>query len=106
MAIKIVHEKRKIMLSEKEISMLYETVLSSPGMNENVKLSIVVSRKNALLLSSLIDSGIDHENGTNKLFVVAGEESLELLKKLSVDILEKAGLSGLQERLKVLNGGK
>lgn len=94
------------MLSEKEISMLYETILSSPGMNENVKLSIVVSRKNALLLTSLLDNGIDHENGTNKLFVAAGEESVDLLKKLSVEILEKAGLSSLHERLKVLDGGK
>jgi hypothetical protein len=75
-------------------------------MNENVKLSIVVSRKNALLLSGLIEAGIDSENGTNKLFVAAGVESFELLKKLSVDILEKAGLSSLHERLKVLNGGK
>ncbi|MDH7459809.1 hypothetical protein QEG73_00925 [Chitinophagaceae bacterium 26-R-25] len=94
------------MLSEKEISMLYETVLSSPGMNDNVKLAITMTRKNALLLSSLIDSGIANENGTNKLFVAAGEENVELVKKLSEDILEKAGLSSLHERLKALNGGK
>jgi hypothetical protein len=92
------------MLSEKEISMLYETLLSSPGMSEKVKLSITITRKNALILCNLIDQGITGGNEGNKLFAASGMDAVEMLQAISLDILSKSGLSELNERLKVLNG--
>ncbi len=37
---------------------MYDTILSIPGMNENVKIDIRISRKNVLLLNSVIKRGL------------------------------------------------
>jgi hypothetical protein len=45
------------MLAKTDIARIYETVLSIPGMNENVKIVLSISRKNTLLLSKAIERG-------------------------------------------------
>ena len=35
---------------------IYETVLSSPGMNEKCKVNLMISRQNILLLSRFIEN--------------------------------------------------
>ncbi len=44
--------------SEKEKSTIFETILSSPGMNEKCKINLVLSRQNIILLSRLIETGL------------------------------------------------
>ena len=41
----------------KEKSRIYQTVLSSPGMNEKCKINLMMSRQNILLLGRLIEAG-------------------------------------------------
>ena len=42
--------------ANKEKSKIFETVLSSPGMNEKCKIVLMLSRQNILLLSRLIEA--------------------------------------------------
>lgn len=41
---------------------IFETLLSSPGMNEACKIVITLSRKTILILSRLVECGIDKES--------------------------------------------
>jgi len=52
------------MLAKTDVTRIYETVLSIPGMNDHVKISLSLSRKNVLLLSKIIERGLllkDHD---------------------------------------------
>ena len=52
------------MLSKTDVAKIYETVLSIPGMNDNVKISFSISRKNVLLLSKIIERGLSVKDPT------------------------------------------
>ncbi len=45
------------MLSAKDVAMIYETLLSSPGMNDAVRIDVKLLRKNVLLLVKVIELG-------------------------------------------------
>lgn len=45
------------MLAKTDVARIYETVLSIPGMNDNVKINLNIPRKNILLLSRLLNGG-------------------------------------------------
>lgn len=89
------------MLSEKEIALLYETLLSAPGMNDVVKLDLRLSRKNVLLLAKVIEKGLQVKPGEalEGLVRAAGEGSLESLQQISMELLAKAGLSDMHSKL-------
>ena len=91
------------MLSKNDITRVYETVLTVSGMNEFVKVDLKMPRKNVLLLSKIIERGMGIENSegneTNILDVVPAE-TIEELKVVSLDLLQKAGLSEMNEKLK------
>ena len=46
------------MLSTNDVAKVYDTILSIPGMNEIVKIDLKISRKNVLLLNSVIERGL------------------------------------------------
>jgi hypothetical protein len=95
------------MLSSNDVSMVYETLLSSPGMNESVKITLQVPRKNALLLSKIIETGLTvKDDDTQGLFNVAGKDAISELKLLSDDILARAGLTEMNVRLNALQTKK
>lgn len=97
------------MLSEKEVTLLYETIMSAPGMGEKVKLDLRLPRKSILLLAKVIEKGLQLSPGEvlDGLLQVAGDESRDAIKSVSVDILAKAGLSEMNDRLLSLQpGGK
>lgn len=89
------------MLSEKDLSLLYETLLSAPGMNEVVKIDLRISRKNVLLLAKVIEKGLRTKPGetVEGLVRTAGEESLHSLQQIGSDLLFKAGLTEMNEKL-------
>jgi len=91
------------MLAKTDVTKIYETLLSSPGMEEMVKLNLKIPRKNILLLSKLIERGISGRENDEKsigiLELVSKETTQELLG-ISKEILEKAGLSQMNEKLK------
>jgi hypothetical protein len=91
------------MIAKNDLGRIYDTVLSIPGMNENVKLNLQTSRKNLLLLNKLIERGLNaketDEKSVSILDIVSGE-TLKELAELSAELLNKAGLSELNEKLK------
>jgi len=88
----------------KEKSKIFETVLSSPGMNEKCKINLMISRQNILLLSRLIEAGLlsDKNNFDDEIISVLPKESLEEFKGIHEEILKKAQLTDFYERLKLL----
>lgn len=96
------------MLTTNDVAKVYDTILSIPGMNEKVKIDLRITRKNVLLLNHVIERGLagkDDEKNPGLLSSVP-EESLQELKTLAVDFLEKAGLIDLSDKLSNLGNTK
>jgi hypothetical protein len=93
------------MLSVKELSIVYEALLSPPIMSDAVKITLNITRKQALLLSKVIELGlsVQHENGQAGLLSVVDGATLEELQRLSADLLKKAGLTEMIEKLNALS---
>lgn len=95
------------MLTTNEVAQVFDTILSSPGMNDAVKIDLRISRKNVLLLTHVIEQGLsDKQEGKGGMFALAPEEARQELKELSADFLQKAGLVELSEKLKSLAAQK
>ena len=94
-------------MTENEKAQVFGTILSTPGMNETVKVDMKISRRNVLLLSSIIEKGLSGK-GEDKAVLLAHvpEESIEELRMLSEDCLKKAGLVELNENIKSLSSPK
>ena len=91
------------MIAKTDVARIYETVLSIPGMNEQVKIDLRIPRKNILLLSKVIERGIspkDSDDKTNNVLDIIPKETLQELLALSGEILQKAGLTEMNEKLK------
>ena len=93
------------MLSTKDITIVYETLLASPGMNEPVKIALNLSRKNVLLLAKVIELGLANKetNGEQGIVNVAGKDVLTDLTALSEELLNKAGLQEMNSKLATLS---
>jgi len=91
-------------VASKEKSKIFETVLSSPGMNEKCKIVLMLSRQNILLLSRLIESGLlTNERAFNDEIIAAlPKEAVEEFKTIHEEILRKSNLTEFYERLKSL----
>lgn len=92
------------MLSPKDVSVVYETLLSSPGMNDTVKIALSISRKNVLLLHKIIEAGLSvkEDSGQNGLLSIVGNDGLDPLKAIAEDLLSKAGLVEMNAKLNTL----
>ncbi|MEP6467841.1 MAG: hypothetical protein ABJB05_16135 [Parafilimonas sp.] len=90
------------MTTTSTIAKVFETVLSIPGMNDNVKIQLSIPRKNVLLLSKVIERGLSvKENGNDdNILGTASKETLEELLAISNELLNKAGLIEMNEKLK------
>ncbi|MDB5276141.1 MAG: hypothetical protein JWR61_1096 [Ferruginibacter sp.] len=93
------------MLAKNEIARIYDTVLSIPGMNETIKISLNIPRKNVLLLNKVIERGLatkeEKDASSNVLEMVTAENVKELLV-LAADLLSKAGLTEMNQKLQAL----
>ncbi len=97
------------MLTTTDVAKVYDTILSIPGMNDTVKIDLKISRRNVLLLNSVIERGLtvkDVEDKSSSLLDIVPKETLHELSALSEDCLKKAGLSELSEKLKGLRSTK
>ncbi|MFD2602638.1 hypothetical protein [Flavobacterium suzhouense] len=95
------------MLTTNEVGQVFDTILSSPGMNDAVRIDMRISRKNVLLLTHVIEQGLTEKGeGKGGLFASAPEESRQELRDISQDFLDKAGLTELSEKLKSLASTK
>ena len=93
------------MLSSKDITLVYETLLASPGMNESVKISLNLSRKNVLLLAKVLEMGLANKeaNGEQGIVGVAGKDAFADLTAVSDELLSKAGLQEMNSKLVALS---
>jgi len=88
----------------KEKSKIFQTVLSSPGMNEKCKINLMISRQNILLLGRLIEAGLltDKNHFDDEIIAALSEDSLEEFKTIHEEILRKGELTDFYDRLKLL----
>jgi hypothetical protein len=88
----------------KEKSKIFETVLSSPGMNEKCKVVLQLSRQNVLLLSRLIEAGLltKERPFDDEIIRAFPKESADEFKTIHEEILKRAELTDFYERLKQL----
>ena len=84
------------------IAKVFDTVLSIPGMNDNVKIQLTIPRKNVLLLSKVIERGltVKGDTETNNILDIAPQETVQELNAISDELLKKAGLIEMNEKLK------
>lgn len=97
------------MLTTNDVAQVYDTILSIPGMNDTVKIDLKISRRNVLLLNSVIERGLivkDADDKSSNLLDVVPKETLQELSALSEDCLKKAGLTELSEKLNGLKTSK
>ena len=92
-------------MTTNDAAKVFDTILSIPGMSETVKMDFKMSRKNALLLCSVIERGLSaKDDDKSSLMDMVPKENLQELTAFSADCLQKAGLTELNEKLKSLNG--
>ena len=90
------------MLQKNDMARIYETVLSIPGMNEKIKIGLQVTRKNLLLLNKVIERGMNTKDTDDKqggILDIIPQESLQELKEIAAELLNKAGLSETNQKL-------
>jgi hypothetical protein len=92
------------MLSAKDSALIYETLLSSPGMNDNVKIDLRLTRKTILILSKIIELGLTSNKETRQpgLLLAAQDNSLEIISGIPAILLGKAELAATYEKLNTL----
>ncbi len=93
------------MLTTSDVAKVYDTILSIPGMNETVKIDMRISRKNVLLLHSVLKRGLTakDDDKSSALLESIPQEALQELHVIADDYLTKAGLTELSEKLKAFN---
>lgn len=93
------------MLTTNDVAKVFDTILSIPGMSETVKIDMKISRKNVLLLHSVIKRGLTAKEDDKYLGLLDNipNETLQELQTIADDYLAKAGLVELSEKLKALN---
>jgi hypothetical protein len=96
--------KRNNMQTTSTIARIFETILSIPGMNDNVKIQLIIPRKNVLILSKVIQRGMVGKEGMedDNILDVTPKETLDELTGISNELLEKAGLTQMNEKLNAL----
>ncbi|SHL11558.1 hypothetical protein SAMN05444266_10293 [Chitinophaga jiangningensis] len=88
------------MLSAKDVTVIFETLLASPGMGDSVKVSLVQPRKLILLLAKVIDAGLKSREDT--LLTGMDTATVDAVKGIAEDLLKKAGLTELNEKIALL----
>src|SRR5580704_18727853 len=96
--------KNYSMLSTKDLNLVYETLLTSPGMNEIVKIDLKIPRRNVLILTKLVELGltVKNEGPENGLLHIVDMDTAEEFKTMSSDILKKAGLTEMNDKINSL----
>lgn len=91
------------MIAKNDVAKVYDTILSIPGMNDEVKISLKISRRNLLLLNKLIERGLNGKESDDKSLNVLDtvpKETLDELSNIAQELLSKAGLTEMNEKLK------
>ncbi len=88
-----------------ELKEVYDMLLSAPGMDDNVKIDLRISRKLALFLVTVMEKGLDKKVASgNDLLSLSSAVSREELEEIASSILEKSGMSEVHRRLQFFKG--
>ena len=79
---------------------IFDTILAIPGMNQVVKIDLRLSRKNILLLSKVIELGLNVKDGKESVLDIVPQEVLQELQQVPTELLKKAELTDMNEKLK------
>lgn len=92
------------MLQKTDLALLYDTILSIPGMNEPVKVGLQTSRKSLLFLSQVIERGLasSEDQKEHTILDIASPEIRQELLVISEELLKKGGLLEMHQKLKAL----
>ena len=96
------------MLTTSDVAKVYDTILSIPGMSETVKIDMRISRKNVLLLHSVLKRGLTakDDDKSSTLLESIPAEALQELHVIADEYLSKAGLTELSQKLRNLGSSK
>lgn len=87
------------MLSTKDATLVYETLLMLPGMNDQVKIPLAVKRKTLLMLAKIIEQETSKAETRDGVLSVMDKEMTDELKSIAGNLLDKGELTELNERL-------
>ena len=88
----ILQFKYFFMLAKADWGKVYETVLSTLGMNDTVKIGLIIPRKNVLILSKIIERGLSAKSTDDKLHNVLemiSEDNFQDLLLIASELLER-----------------
>lgn len=91
-------------MEQKDVKWVYDTILSAPGMEDLVKIDFRISRKTVLLLAQVIERGLQVKG--NGLPESVSPDSLEELRILTGNCLEKAGMTAFAEKVNKIAKGQ
>jgi hypothetical protein len=85
-------------------SKIFETILSSPGMQEPCKIVLNPTRQTILVLARLIENAMmkGEEKERDEMISFLPQTSLDDLKSITEELLKKGGLVDFYEHLKQL----
>ncbi|WEK21320.1 MAG: hypothetical protein P0Y49_09220 [Candidatus Pedobacter colombiensis] len=86
-------------MTNKNLQLVFDTLLCMPGMNEKVKIDLRPSRKLVLLLSQVVERGLTVKDGDGIVEAVP-EAAINELKELVEGCMEKSGLTEFGQKLK------
>lgn len=92
------------MLTQKEVSMVMEALLSTPYMDDEMKFLFRTTPKTVLLLVKCIEIGLtlkDHPDH-QMWFTAANEQTLSTLRDISVELLNLAKLGDMYSKIQNL----
>lgn len=83
---------------------VFETILSSPGMQDHCKIVLNPTRQTILLLARVIENGVEKKNEKEKdeMITFLPADALNELKNISEELLKKGGLVEFYEHMKAL----
>lgn len=89
------------MISSSEIAKIFDAILSTPGMSDAVKISLTMPRKNVLVLTKIIERGLNakDDQGTGGVLTAVGSDTLTELQGIAGEMLRKAGLTDMNDKL-------
>lgn len=90
-----------------EAATLLDIILTAPGMEGEIKIPIAISRKNILILSQVVERGLEAiKDGDSGLLANVPAEALQEVKIFSDQCLEKAQLADLNRKIQQLGNMK
>jgi hypothetical protein len=90
------------MLTAKEVTLLYETLLANNWIEQPVKIDLRLSRRNILALSKLIEIGLQEENRAADSLLQATLRDADVLQAIPAEMRKKADLTNMYEKMSAL----